>query len=298
MRELTPRQNQILEMIQDFIDETGMPPTRAEIARELGFKSANAAEEHLRALQKKGVIELVPGASRGIQLKDSLREQIGLPLVGRVAAGQPILAEQNIEARYRLDPSLFHPKPHYLLRVHGMKPRYHHKIVGINSRLDSIQAAILKIKFPHLETWTGQRTTNAARYDKLFAAAKLAKLIELPVASRECRHVWNQYVIRVPADHRDALRAHLQARKIGTEVYYPVPLHKQECFEVLGTAGDPLPETNRAATEVIALPVAPGLTEAQQESVVEAIAGYFHEQGLLTGSGSAIKGPNFLKSAG
>ena len=120
MRELTPRQNQILEMIQDFIDETGMPPTRAEIARELGFKSANAAEEHLRALQKKGVIELVPGASRGIQLKDSLREQIGLPLVGRVAAGQPILAEQNIEARYRLDPSLFHPKPHYLLRVHGM----------------------------------------------------------------------------------------------------------------------------------------------------------------------------------
>ncbi|MEM6513205.1 MAG: transcriptional repressor LexA [Pseudomonadota bacterium] len=120
MRELTPRQNQILEMIQDFIDETGMPPTRAEIARELGFKSANAAEEHLRALQKKGVIELVPGASRGIQLKDSLREQIGLPLIGRVAAGQPILAEQNIEARYRLDPSLFHPKPHYLLRVHGM----------------------------------------------------------------------------------------------------------------------------------------------------------------------------------
>ena len=123
MRELTPRQNQILEMIQDFIDETGMPPTRAEIARELGFKSANAAEEHLRALQKKGVLELVPGASRGIQLKDSLREQIGLPLVGRVAAGNPILAEENIEARYRLDPALFNPKPHYLLRVHGMSMR-------------------------------------------------------------------------------------------------------------------------------------------------------------------------------
>ena len=97
-----------------------MPPTRAEIARELGFKSANAAEEHLRALQKKGVLELVPGASRGIQLKDSLREQIGLPLVGRVAAGSPILAEEHIETHYRLDPSLFNPKPHYLLRVHGM----------------------------------------------------------------------------------------------------------------------------------------------------------------------------------
>jgi repressor LexA len=120
MRELTPRQSQILDMIQDFIAETGMPPTRAEIARELGFRSANAAEEHLRALQKKGVLELVPGASRGIQLKDSLREQMGLPLVGRVAAGSPILAQEHIEAHYRLDPALFDPKPHYLLRVHGM----------------------------------------------------------------------------------------------------------------------------------------------------------------------------------
>ena len=120
MRELTPRQSQILDMIQEFIAETGMPPTRAEIARELGFRSANAAEEHLRALQKKGVLELVPGASRGIQLKDSLREQMGLPLVGRVAAGSPILAQEHIEAHYKLDPALFDPKPHYLLRVHGM----------------------------------------------------------------------------------------------------------------------------------------------------------------------------------
>jgi repressor LexA len=120
MRELTPRQSQILDMIQEFINETGMPPTRAEIARELGFKSANAAEEHLRALQRKGVLELVPGASRGIQLKDSLREQMGLPLVGRVAAGSPILAQEHIEAHYKLDSALFDPKPHYLLRVHGM----------------------------------------------------------------------------------------------------------------------------------------------------------------------------------
>ena len=120
MRELTPRQKQILEMIQEFIGETGMPPTRAEIARELGFKSANAAEEHLRALQRKGVLELLPGASRGIQLKDSLRDQMGLPLVGRVAAGSPILAQEHIEAHYKIDPQLFSPKPHYLLRVSGM----------------------------------------------------------------------------------------------------------------------------------------------------------------------------------
>ena len=97
-----------------------MPPTRAEIARELGFKSVNAAEEHLRALQRKGVLELIPGTSRGIQLKDSLREQLGLPLVGRVAAGNPILAEEHIEGHYRIDTSLFDPRPHYLLRVEGM----------------------------------------------------------------------------------------------------------------------------------------------------------------------------------
>ncbi len=120
MKGLTPRQSQILHMIQEFIVDSGMPPTRAEIAKELGFKSANAAEEHLRALQRKGVLELVPGASRGIQLKDSLREQLGLPLVGRVAAGSPILAEEHIETHYRLDPALFNPRPHYLLRVHGM----------------------------------------------------------------------------------------------------------------------------------------------------------------------------------
>jgi repressor LexA len=107
-------------MIQEFISDSGMPPTRAEIARELGFKSANSAEDHLRALQRKGVLDLIPGASRGIQLKDSLRDQLGLPLIGRVAAGSPILAEEHIETHYKLDSALFKPKPHYLLRVQGM----------------------------------------------------------------------------------------------------------------------------------------------------------------------------------
>jgi repressor LexA len=123
MTDLTPRQTQILRLIQRAIIETGMPPTRAEIARELGFKSVNAAEEHLRALHRKGVIELIPGASRGIQLRDILREQLGLPLIGRVAAGRPILAEEHIEGRYQIDPELFQPKPHYLLKVSGMSMR-------------------------------------------------------------------------------------------------------------------------------------------------------------------------------
>jgi repressor LexA len=120
MSDLTPRQRQILELIQDAIAENGMPPTRAEIAEQLGFKSANAAEEHLRALERKGVLEILPGASRGIQLKDSLREQMGLPLIGRVAAGKPILAEENIESRFQVDPKIFQPRAHYLLKVKGM----------------------------------------------------------------------------------------------------------------------------------------------------------------------------------
>jgi repressor LexA len=120
MSNLTPRQRQILKLVQDSIRLNGMPPTRAEIAEQLGFKSPNAAEEHLRALQRKGVIDLIPSASRGILLKDSLREQIGLPLIGRVAAGRPIMAEEHIETRYQIDPKIFQPKAHYLLKVKGM----------------------------------------------------------------------------------------------------------------------------------------------------------------------------------
>lgn len=120
MTDLTPRQRQILDFIRERVEESGMPPTRAEIATALGFKSANAAEEHLKTLKRKGVIDLVPGASRGIQLKDVLRDQLGLPLIGRVAAGRPILAEEHIEGRFQVDPKLFNPRPHYLLKVQGM----------------------------------------------------------------------------------------------------------------------------------------------------------------------------------
>ncbi|HEX7047030.1 MAG TPA: transcriptional repressor LexA [Gammaproteobacteria bacterium] len=120
MTTLTERQSEILDLIRDAIEETGMPPTRAEIAQSLGFRSANAAEEHLRALARKGVIELVPGASRGIRLAE---EDQGLPVVGKVAAGHPILAEQNIERHYRMDAAMFQPKAHYLLTVQGMSMR-------------------------------------------------------------------------------------------------------------------------------------------------------------------------------
>ena len=123
MRPLTARQEEVLQLIKNTMLNTGMPPTRAEIARELGFKSANAAEEHLKALARKGVIEILPGTSRGIKvnipLEDQL-EELGLPLIGRVAAGEPILAEEHIEGHYKVDPSLFKPSADFLLRVSGM----------------------------------------------------------------------------------------------------------------------------------------------------------------------------------
>jgi len=118
-RELTPRQHQIMELIRHHIRDTGFPPTRAEIARELGFRSANAAEEHLRALARRGVIELQRGISRGIRLCEAVQDECLLPVVGRVAAGSPILAEEHIEDHHRLDPGLFRPRAHYLLRVRG-----------------------------------------------------------------------------------------------------------------------------------------------------------------------------------
>jgi repressor LexA len=119
MDELTARQAEVLQLIADFLQATGFPPTRAEIADQLGFRSPNAAEDHLRALERKGYIEMLPGASRGIRL----RENLGIPIVGRVAAGNPILAEQHIQGRYQLDPMLFRPRADYLLKVRGMSMR-------------------------------------------------------------------------------------------------------------------------------------------------------------------------------
>jgi repressor LexA len=119
MDELTARQAEVLQLIADFLQTTGFPPTRAEIAAQLGFRSPNAAEDHLRALERKGYIEMLPGASRGIRL----RENLGIPVVGRVAAGSPILAEQHIQGRYQLDPALFKPRADYLLKVRGLSMR-------------------------------------------------------------------------------------------------------------------------------------------------------------------------------
>ncbi len=166
-----------------------------------------------------------------------------------------------------------------LFRLHGMQPRYHHSVVGINSRLDALQAAALLVKLRRLPHWTARRQENAARYRQLFQQYGLTDWVRLPVTLRGRTHVWNQYVIRVPAEHRDALRAHLAQCGVSTEIYYPVPLHQQPCFASL--AAGRLPETERAARETIALPAFAHLEPEEQQYVVQSIAQYveLHSRG-------------------
>jgi dTDP-4-amino-4,6-dideoxygalactose transaminase len=162
-----------------------------------------------------------------------------------------------------------------LLRVHGMEPRYYHDLVGINSRLDSIQAAVLRVKLPHLDHWTSSRQINAGRYMELFSSYQLDKHIVVPNDEPKGRHVWNQFVVRVTNGQRDELRSYLSQHHIGTEIYYPVPAHLQQCFSYLGWKKGDLPETERAADETIALPIFPELTPDEQETVVGRIAEFF-----------------------
>ena len=161
-----------------------------------------------------------------------------------------------------------------LFAAHGMHPRYYHSVIGINSRLDTIQAAALNIKLKHLPTLTSQRQANADRYHELFDDAGLRNIVDLPATMAGGEHVWNQYTIRVPRGLRDTLRGHLQESRIGSEIYYPVPLHRQECYQSLGYDDGSLPETEKAAAEVIALPIFPELTTPEQEAVVEGIADF------------------------
>jgi dTDP-4-amino-4,6-dideoxygalactose transaminase len=160
------------------------------------------------------------------------------------------------------------------LRAHGSKPKYYHKIVGGNFRLDALQAAVVSAKLPHLDQWTAGRQRNARKYDQLFQEMGLsgnstgASSVALPTVVAN-RHIFNQYVIRV--SHRDHLQDALQQRGIGTEVYYPVPMHLQECFGYLGQKVGAFPESESAAKETVALPIYPELSEAQLRHVVESI---------------------------
>jgi dTDP-4-amino-4,6-dideoxygalactose transaminase len=173
-----------------------------------------------------------------------------------------------------------------LMRIHGGEPKYFHKFVGGNFRLDALQAAVLRVKAKHLPAWTEARRRNAARYRRLFEEARLAGKVGLPCERPDRYHIYNQFIVRVPdaeggrrkapgRSTRDNLRAHLEARRIGVEIYYPVPFHLQECFASLGHREGDFPEAEKAAYETLALPIYGELSEAEQRYVVESIAEFF-----------------------
>jgi dTDP-4-amino-4,6-dideoxygalactose transaminase len=160
-----------------------------------------------------------------------------------------------------------------VLRVHGGKPKYFHALIGGNFRIDELQAAVLRVKLKYLDGWTEGRQRNAAYYDAAFAGAGLGVNLRTPHAIAGCRHIFNQYVVR--AQNRDALRARLTERGIGSEIYYPVPLHLQECFAYLNYRAGDFPQSERAAGETLALPIYPELEQAQLAHVVATIAEFY-----------------------
>jgi dTDP-4-amino-4,6-dideoxygalactose transaminase len=158
-----------------------------------------------------------------------------------------------------------------MLRVHGSKPKYYHHIVGTNSRLDALQAAILRVKLTHLDEWTSARQKLAARYDQ---ALSQIEGLAVPYKAPDRTHIYHQYTIRVLGGRRDALQKHLKEHGIGTEIYYPLPLHLQPCFQHLGYREGQLPESERASREVLSLPMFPELTESEQKYIIETVENF------------------------
>ncbi|HYY42712.1 MAG TPA: DegT/DnrJ/EryC1/StrS family aminotransferase, partial [Pyrinomonadaceae bacterium] len=158
------------------------------------------------------------------------------------------------------------------LRVHGGATEYLHREIGLNSRLDALQAVVLRVKLPHLDAWAEARRARAETYTLLFTNTRLPFRLKPPFLRTNAQHVFHLYVVRVPAEVRDPLLEHLRAHGVGTKVYYPVPLHLQECFRYLGYKEGDLPEAERAARETLALPLYPELTLQQQQYIVDVIA--------------------------
>jgi dTDP-4-amino-4,6-dideoxygalactose transaminase len=219
-------------------------------------------------------IPVIEDAAQAIGAEDNRRRASSMSLAGCLSfyptknlgatgdAGMIVTDDEELTARLRT------------LRVHGETARYFHKYVGINSRLDALQAAVLRVKLPYLDRWSAARARNAARYDEMFVEAGLTDTITLPFVRPNVRHIFNQYVVRAP--RRDELIEHLKEHGIGAGIYYPLPLHLQECFSFLGYKAGDFPEAERAAHEVLALPIYPELTEEQLRYVVTAIRSFYH----------------------
>lgn len=167
------------------------------------------------------------------------------------------------------------------LRNHGMEPKYHHKYIGWNARLDALQAAMLSVKLQYLDSWTEARQAAARRYDGLIDEHHIGGFLQRPTIRAQRRHVFNQYVVRVGRGQRDALVRHFRADKIGCEIYYPIPLHMQECLDYLGYREGDFPASERAAQDVLALPMFPEITADQQDRVVQSVTRFLRQQARI-----------------
>jgi dTDP-4-amino-4,6-dideoxygalactose transaminase len=248
------------------------PRTRAILPVHL-FGLPTDLDSILSIAQKRGVAVIEDAAQAiGARYRDRYVGTIGIcgcfsffPSKNLGGAGDGgLLTTENLELADRLR----------LLRVHGSSQKYHHEILGVNSRLDTLQAAILRVKLDYLPQWTRQRQLHADRYRRLFGEAGLSDRLRVPaVPAPEFMHVYNQFSVR--SRERDALRQFLRSRRIPTEIYYPVPLHLQPAFAFLGYSHGQFPQAELASREVIALPIYPELTEPQQSSIVNAISAFY-----------------------
>ncbi|PYS24669.1 MAG: transcriptional regulator [Acidobacteria bacterium] len=229
----------------------------------------------LIALSERGGIPIVEDAAQAIGAEDRGRRAGSLGTIGCFS----FYPSKNLggagDGGMMVTNDLDHARRLHLLRVHGEETKYHHKVVGLNSRLDALQAAVLRVKLPHLDEWIAARQRKAQQYELMFLDAGLSEEIQVPFVRPGARHIFHQFVIRVSGGKRDALRNHLRENDIGTDVYYPVPLHLQECFAYLGYREGEFPAAEAGAKETLALPVYPELTDEQQDFVVRTIANFF-----------------------
>ena len=255
------------------IQEQITPNTKAIIPVHLFGQCANMTE--INKIAQMHNLPVIEDAAQAILAEHNGGRAGGMSLAGCISfyptknlggmgdGGMLVTSDEDFAAKLKL------------LRGHGMEPRYYHQVVGINSRLDTLQAAALNVKMKHMATWTAMRRQNAKRYTQYFAQCGLDLVLGLPTEDAGNHHVWNQYTVRVPRGGRDQLRKHLADNKIGSEIYYPVPLHQQQCFAAMKEELAPLPETEKAAEEVLALPIFPELTDAEQRFVVSSIAHFY-----------------------
>jgi dTDP-4-amino-4,6-dideoxygalactose transaminase len=234
-------------------------------------------------------------AERGLTVLEDAAQAIGASYRGKRAGGLGRVAAFSFYPSKNLggfgdagmittdDPALAGQMAR--LRVHGMEPKYHHHEVGFNSRLDALQAAVLRVKLRHLDDWTEARRRAAGRYRELFEEHGLADRVAMPAEAPGRFHVYNQFVVRVDAAARDPLRAALTGRRIGTEIYYPIPLHLQTCFASLGHAPGDFPEAEAAAAQTLALPMYPELSDDALQYVVSSVAQFYEEQARPATSG-------------